>query len=198
MNKENGRSMVEMLGVLAIIGVLSAGALAGYSKAMFRHRVNQTIEEVALIFQKFIEIENKDWGNDVIAGVEDLQSLGLLTNCTKGRYGCKLPIGEISGYFERCVFPDAPTSYCGEWELYLHNAKQCVAFLSIGWENIVPQDWFIPNGQIMVNGYKIYYPTGHDDDTPITEMSISDITEACRNCEERTSCYIAFVIGNYL
>ena len=29
-----GRSMVEMLGVLAIIGVLSVGAIAGYSKAM--------------------------------------------------------------------------------------------------------------------------------------------------------------------
>ena len=33
-NKESGRSMVEMLGVLAIIGVLSVGAIAGYSKAM--------------------------------------------------------------------------------------------------------------------------------------------------------------------
>ena len=29
-----GRSMVEMLGVLAIIGVLSVGAIAGYSSAM--------------------------------------------------------------------------------------------------------------------------------------------------------------------
>ncbi len=31
-----GRSMVEMLGVLAIIGVLSVGAVAGYSKAMIK------------------------------------------------------------------------------------------------------------------------------------------------------------------
>ena len=31
-----GRSMVEMLGVLAIIGVLSVGAIAGYSKAMMK------------------------------------------------------------------------------------------------------------------------------------------------------------------
>ncbi len=31
-----GRSMVEMLGVLAIIGVLSVGAIAGYSKAMIK------------------------------------------------------------------------------------------------------------------------------------------------------------------
>lgn len=35
-----GRSMVEMLGVLAIIGVLSIGSIAGYSKAMYNHRLN--------------------------------------------------------------------------------------------------------------------------------------------------------------
>ena len=31
---ESGRSMVEMLGVLAIIGVLSVGGVAGYHYAM--------------------------------------------------------------------------------------------------------------------------------------------------------------------
>ena len=46
---ENGRSMVEMLGVLAIIGVLSAGGLAGYSKAMFKHKLNNTIDEVTML-----------------------------------------------------------------------------------------------------------------------------------------------------
>lgn len=38
----SGRSMVEMLGVLAIIGVLSVGAIAGYSKAMFKYKLNKT------------------------------------------------------------------------------------------------------------------------------------------------------------
>ncbi|MBP5215610.1 MAG: hypothetical protein J6039_03525 [Alphaproteobacteria bacterium] len=44
-----GRSMIEMLGVLAIIGVLSVGALAGYSKAMTKYRVNKTIDHVTQI-----------------------------------------------------------------------------------------------------------------------------------------------------
>ena len=38
---QSGRSMVEMLGVLAIIGVLSVGGIAGYSLSMRRHRANQ-------------------------------------------------------------------------------------------------------------------------------------------------------------
>ena len=40
-----GRSMIEMLGVLAIIGVLSVGGIAGYSKAMEKFKVNKAIEE---------------------------------------------------------------------------------------------------------------------------------------------------------
>ena len=48
-NNENGRSMVEMLGVLAIIGVLSAGGLAGYSKAMFKHKLNSTMDQLTML-----------------------------------------------------------------------------------------------------------------------------------------------------
>ena len=43
MNNENGRSMVEMLGVLAIIGVLSVAGIAGYTMAMNKYRANEII-----------------------------------------------------------------------------------------------------------------------------------------------------------
>ena len=46
---QNGRSMIEMLGVLAIIGVLSVGGIAGYSKAMTKYRINKSIEQITLI-----------------------------------------------------------------------------------------------------------------------------------------------------
>ncbi len=41
---QSGRSMVEMLGVLAIIGVLSVGGIAGYSLSMRRHRANSVVD----------------------------------------------------------------------------------------------------------------------------------------------------------
>ncbi len=44
---QSGRSMIEMLGVLAIIGVLSIGGLAGYTMAMNRHRANQVLDYVS-------------------------------------------------------------------------------------------------------------------------------------------------------
>ena len=43
--------MIEMLGVLAIIGVLSVGGLLGYSQAMQRHRVNEIINQISYIVQ---------------------------------------------------------------------------------------------------------------------------------------------------
>ena len=45
-NNQSGRSMVEMLGVLAIIGVLSIGGIAGYSYAMRRHIANGILNDL--------------------------------------------------------------------------------------------------------------------------------------------------------
>ena len=49
-NKEEaGRSMVEMLGVLAIVGVLSIGGISGYSKAMAKYKVNKTLDQISML-----------------------------------------------------------------------------------------------------------------------------------------------------
>ena len=45
---QSGRSMVEMLGTLAIIGVLSIGGIAGYSYGMDKYRCNQTMRDISL------------------------------------------------------------------------------------------------------------------------------------------------------
>ena len=46
---ESGRSMVEMLGVLAIIGVLSIGGIAGYTLAMNRYRANEILNAASMV-----------------------------------------------------------------------------------------------------------------------------------------------------
>ena len=48
MNNESGRSMVEMLGVLAIIGVLSVGGIAGYTQAMKKYKINEALNEISM------------------------------------------------------------------------------------------------------------------------------------------------------
>ncbi len=54
---EIGRSMVEILGVMAVIGVLSVGGIAGYKYAMDKYRANDIVYEVNMratdIWHKF-------------------------------------------------------------------------------------------------------------------------------------------------
>lgn len=54
-----GRSMVEMLGVLAIIGVLSVGAISGYSKAMMKYKLNKQAESMNMLFINAFDISSK-------------------------------------------------------------------------------------------------------------------------------------------
>ena len=48
-DKQEGRSMVEMLGVLAIIGVLSVGGVYGYTIAMRRYHANEIVQTASLL-----------------------------------------------------------------------------------------------------------------------------------------------------
>ena len=54
-----GRSMVEMLGVLAIIGVLSVGAIAGYSKAMMKYKLNQHAQAVNMLINNVLQLKGQ-------------------------------------------------------------------------------------------------------------------------------------------
>ncbi len=56
MYTQSGRSMVEMLGVLAIIGVLSVGAISGYSKAMFKYKLNKQSEQLTQVLNSITRL----------------------------------------------------------------------------------------------------------------------------------------------
>ena len=47
--EQSGRSMVEMLGVLAIIGVLSVGGISGYSKAMAKYKLTKAQDQLSML-----------------------------------------------------------------------------------------------------------------------------------------------------
>ena len=59
MTTQSGRSMVEMLGVLAIIGVLSVGAIAGYSKAMMKYKLNQHAQAVNMLINNVLQLKGQ-------------------------------------------------------------------------------------------------------------------------------------------
>ena len=71
--EEAGRSMVEMLGVLAIVGVLSIGGISGYSKAMAKYKVNQTLDQISMLVTNI----RSTFGNQ--ASYESLSNTVLVT-----------------------------------------------------------------------------------------------------------------------
>ncbi len=71
---ENGRSMIEMLGVLAIIGVLSVGGIAGYSKAMNKFKTNKVADNVSMIVTniKTMYAQQKTYGDLTTSSANDM------------------------------------------------------------------------------------------------------------------------------
>ena len=79
--RDYGRSMIEMLGVLAIIGVLSVGGIAGYSKAMEKWKVNKAMEDYSDIIRGLLEYRENILKNnpDRQTGLTDvMQAAGLV------------------------------------------------------------------------------------------------------------------------
>lgn len=75
-NFETGRSMIEMLGVLAIVGVLSVGGIAGYSKAMEQWKINKILNEYSYLIYGLME-HLSDYKKLTTANSGDASSIGL-------------------------------------------------------------------------------------------------------------------------
>ena len=77
-----GRSMIEILGVLAIIGVLSVGGIAGYSKAMMMWKINKMQEEYSYLLHGMLEhLDNLKYLNptsETVGVVDVLQASGII------------------------------------------------------------------------------------------------------------------------
>ena len=140
MNKtnENGRSMIEMLGVLAIIGVLSVGGIAGYSKAMMQFKINKSINQVSEIVanvrtlyaqQKTCEGLNISTALSMGAIPDDLSTI------VSGSYSVSNIFG---GYIDvNCVWAryDKPDTYTKSFSIVFQGMPKnaCVALATKDW-----------------------------------------------------------------
>lgn len=136
-NLESGRSMIEMLGVLAIIGVLSVGGIAGYSKAMLKYKTNKAIDEITQLSSNIrIAFGNSkdyaDLNGNVINAFNIMPSeMYNVKDTTNGDNTYQTPWGtdvyiapsqrtEKDGLHKRAftiVFKDIPSSACSELAL---------------------------------------------------------------------------------
>ena len=114
--REHGRSMIEMLGVLAIIAVLSVGGIAGYSKAMMMWRSNVQKNMLTELISGVIRFQSNlppDIGDAPDIDLTPmLGAMGLLPEETKyddnwiqDKYGIRAQVGYGYGvYFIRLYY----------------------------------------------------------------------------------------------
>lgn len=72
--EQSGRSMVEMLGVLAIIGVLSVGGISGYSKAMAKYKLTKAQDQMSMLL---INIRTAFSGSSNFEGLDNESAVAL-------------------------------------------------------------------------------------------------------------------------
>ena len=175
---QSGRSMVEMLGVLAIIGVLSVGGIAGYSKAMHKYKMNQTMDIVSKVLMNIIELSSRTSDEDRFSR-SDAAKAGVFDGLSCNSYGtCTLPIGykinAASGLLEISMDKSSQST----------RINFCTDFLSQHWESVIPTSSYNYELLIGVGDYKynysyVYSYDKRNDDDSITNYNLDDIQEAC-------------------
>ena len=104
---EQGRSMVEMLGVLAIIGVLSVAGIMGYKYGMMKYRVNETVNELNMMANTYgIQMQQMTEEQTMPTNGELLSEEGATT-----RMGYGYEVLGFDDHFEITLF-DIPTEIC--------------------------------------------------------------------------------------
>jgi len=200
--KDSGRSMIEMIGVLAIIAVLTLASLVGYRKAITKSRVNDTVRATAVVLQNYSDLILKDTRGLDISGadaVETAISTGLndacrIVNSDAEEYRvCDVPLGEM--YIRYKDVDREKYNFMLFITMVDENAETCTQFLNQGWNQIVPKEWQ-PNGMIWLQSESeeaVVYPQGN-----WSEIKLENITSACNKVcpEDNDYCAVIFDFGN--
>ena len=168
-NNQSGRSMVEMLGVLAIIGVLSAGGLAGYSKAMFKHKLNSTMDQLTMLVTNVRTMYGTQENYEDL-DVSNAYKLGIISKSSYDTENSKM-INPFKGYVTLApVEAKADVANSGFSVAYAGLPKEaCIA--------LATSDWGTGAGSGYI-GVGIDPAAGEDDDAPAEEGA--EITHAAQ------------------
>ena len=187
-----GRSMIEMLGVLAIIGVLSVGGIQGFSKAMKMYHWNKALREWDILINVMVKYKSELHINNDLSLIPILSATGDLPDdmpiTDNGLYltdalGNKLRIySHGSGYVGIGYFVEKNDIEACKMFLtmgqYHHNLIQYIQFYNIDKED---------------GKYKVFAGDSYcrEDRPCLRDLSISQIHELCKNnnvCKDTKSC----------
>ena len=160
---------------------------------------------VSKAVNNFIRIDaEKSWGTPEIYTTEDLKKYGIYPECTETPLPsafaddncCKLPIG--------CLWADLGFSNGlfsnGHIDVIFNSSdkvKECISFLSAGWENIISSDLWGTQGGITIAPSQTGLYAPHPESFYAgakTKISLDDITNLCTSaCQNGTWCNVSLI-----
>ncbi len=185
---ESGRSMVEILGVLAVIGVLSIGGIAAYSKAMEKINTDKLVTDISTTARKikslytnqksYEDLDKQVFELDLVAGVHKTEGMNKkLLHILNGEVYVK-PIALNKGFV--MVYNGLTTAACStlastDWG----NSSTGLKYLVVSPTGIIPPRGFPSN--LDSGEYKV-------EDLP---LSPAEAAAHC-NCDAFYKCGVAW------
>lgn len=197
-----GRSMIEMLGVLAIIGVLSVGGIQGFSKAMEMYHWNKALREWDILVNTMVKYKSELHINNNPPEGEDTLSLIPILKAT-GDLPDDMPTEENDSYLmdalgNRLRIYSHNTGYIGiGYFATKNNYTACRMFLTIGsrYYNIVDkiQIYTIDDNPAKKNNhfYGVKECTVGRQSQCLENLNVAKISNICRNntvCTDAKTC----------
>ena len=199
-----GRSMIEMLGVLAIIGVLSVGGIAGYSKAMEKWKINKMAEEYSYLIHGLLGHLTEFQNLPVRTGLVDTSfALGIIPDTWKKN--ASLNVTDTFGNLIKPYVRDnrlVIDFYLGGISTNSDNARVSQGFSKRTCETLmrdvaaplhysVSVVWIFLSGNSTAPSKYFYGDSRCSQGLPcLSEITLSDIHEACGLCDGKRQCSI--------
>lgn len=197
-----GRSMIEMLGVLAIIGVLSVGGIQGFSKAMEMYHWNKALREWDILVNTMVKYKSELHINNNPPEGESKLSLIPILKAT-GDLPDDMPTEENDSYLmdalgNRLRIYSHNTGYIGiGYFATKNNYTACRMFLTIGsrYYNIADkiQIYTIDDNPAKKNNhfYGVKECTVGRQSQCLENLNVAKISNICRNntvCTDAKTC----------
>ena len=202
-----GRSMIEMLGVLAIVGVLSVGGIAGYSKAMQKYKINKMLDDYTMLTTNILEhLDNLKYvskNSSAIGMVDILQASGIIPPSWKKMNSIKIwdSNGNLLALFSRNNEFGFSINI-GGYRIDSRGAEIAEGFsqdicLTLFKDLIQPLHSQISKGYTYNTKRYIYYYGDNfcDGKTKkcLSNITLSEMKQACEICNGDTYCDISFM-----
>lgn len=206
-----GRSMIEMLGVLAIIGVLSVGGIAGYSKAMEKFKLNKITDEYSMFLYNLVEHldELHLRAHKITQGVEvltdELYAINILPDVWQQQTG-QYVSDSMGNYVTISAAPYMGDALPDRLSVNIYLGGLKTAGFTVNLCTSIFNDILIPLQSTLIDAKLFRHKAGFSQEWAgsayctknrkcLSNMTLSDVHELCSSCDSKNDiCQINFNI----